>query len=93
VASLDVRFDRIFALGSGSIQFRFVRRIPSLVASRSPQARIRANSVTTTTWREVIAAGDTIQVASDSLQLAFDGRSALRFLRWSDGGSRALRRF
>ena len=87
-ASLDVRFDRIFLLGTESIQFRFVRRIPSLVASHSPQARIRANGVTTTTWREVIAAGDTIQVSSDSLQLAFDGRSALRFLRWSDDGPR-----
>ncbi len=88
-ASLDVRLDRIFSLGDGSIPFRFVRRIPSLVASRASQARIRANSVTATTWREVLAAGDTIQVDSDSLQLAFDGRSALRFLRWSDGGARA----
>ena len=87
-ASLDVRFDRIFSLGAESIQFRFARRAPSLVASRSPQARIRANSVTTTVWREVVLVGDTIQVGSDSLQLAFDGRSALRFLRWSDGGAR-----
>ena len=86
--SLDVRLDQIFAIGVGNIQFRYVHRTPSLVASRSQQARITANGVTTTTWREVIAAGDTIQVSSDSLQLAFDGRSALRFLRWSDGEPR-----
>lgn len=87
-ASLDIRIDRIALLGPGDMQFRYVRRAPSLVASTSPLARIVANGVHTTTWREVIAAGDTIHVSSDSLQLAFDGRSALQFLRWSDAGAR-----
>jgi M6 family metalloprotease-like protein len=87
-ASLDIRLDQIFTLGLGSVQFRYVRRAPSLVASREPLARIVANGVTTSVWREVIQAGDTIRVSSDSLQLAFDGRSALRFLRWSDGQAR-----
>ncbi len=87
-ASLDIRLDEIFAIGIGNVQFRYVRRAPSVVASRSPLARIRANGVSATTWREVIASGDTIQVSSDSLQLAFDGRSALRFTGWSDGGPR-----
>ena len=63
-ASLDVRFDRIFALGNGNIQFRFVRRAPSLVASRAAQARIRANGVTARSWREVVAAGDTYRAAT-----------------------------
>ncbi len=87
-ASLDIRIDQVFSLGAGDVQFRFVRRAPSLVASTSPLARIVANGVHATTWKEVVAAGDTIHVSSDSLQLAFDGRSALRFLRWSDGGAR-----
>ena len=88
-ASLDLRIDRIFSLGDGAMQFRYVRRAPSVVASRAAQARIQADGVSATTWREVIPVGDTIHVSSDSLQLAFDGRSALRFLRWSDGGMRS----
>lgn len=89
LASLDIRLDQILAVGPENVQFRFAHRLPSVVASRSPLARIQANGSTTTSWREVILVGDSIRVSSDSLQLAFDGRSALRFLRWSDGGARS----
>ena len=85
---LDIRLDRIVAVADGSVTFRYLRRAPTLVASASPVARIVANGLTTATWTEVVAPGDLVAISADSVQVSFDGRTAARFLSWSDGGAR-----
>lgn len=86
---LDIRLDRITAAADGSVTFRYVHREPSLVASRISVASIRANGVATTSWSEVVAPGDVLSVGADSTQISFDGRTAARFVSWSDGGARS----
>lgn len=85
---LDIRLDRIVAAADGSVTFRYLRRAPMLIASSSPVARIVANGQTTATWTEVVAPGDLVPISADSVQVSFDGRTAARFLSWSDGGAR-----
>jgi hypothetical protein len=85
---LDIRLDRITAAADGSVTFRYIRRAPTLVASAMQAARIRANGLTTTSWSEVVAPGDQLALSADSIQVSFDGRTASRFLSWSDGGAR-----
>jgi M6 family metalloprotease-like protein len=87
-ASLDVRFDRITQLADGRITLRYVRRAPTLVASRTPQARVRVNGVAAERFREVYPAGELLTLSADSLQTTFDGRSALRWTGWSTGEAR-----
>jgi M6 family metalloprotease-like protein len=85
---LDIRLDRITAVADGSVTFRYIRRAPTVVASATPVARIRANGLATTTWTEVVAPGDLLALSADSAQVSFDGRTVARFLSWSDGGAR-----
>lgn len=85
---LQLRIDRISTEPGGRIRLRYVRRAPTVIASRSPHARVRVNGVNSQTYREVFATGDAITVSADSLQASFDGRSALRWLGWSNGGPR-----
>lgn len=85
---LQLRIDRISTEPGGRIRLRYVRRAPTVIASRSAQARVRVNGVNSQTYREVFATGDAITVSADSLQASFDGRSALRWLGWSNGGPR-----
>lgn len=85
---LDIRLDRITAAADGSVTFRYVRRAPSLIASAVPVARIRANGIATSSWSEVVAPGDLLSLSADSVQVSFDGRTAARFVSWSDGGAR-----
>ncbi len=87
-APLDVRFDRITQLADGRITLRYVRRAPTLVASRAVEGRVRVNGVAAQRFREVYPTGETITLTADSLQTTFDGRSALRWTGWSDGGTR-----
>lgn len=85
---LGVRVHRIDAPGDGRVTFRYVRRAPTLVASTTPLAKVRLDDIVGSTIREIVAAGDAMAIAADSLQTSGDGRSAARFLRWQDGGAR-----
>ncbi len=87
-ASLDMRLDHIALAGDGTVTFRYLQRGPSRIASQSPVARIRIGGVSTTSYTEILAPGDVVQLSADSTQLSFDGRSTARFLAWSDGGAR-----
>jgi M6 family metalloprotease-like protein len=84
----NVRLDHLALAADGSLTFRFVRRAPSVIAAASPLARIRVNGVALASYTEVLAPGDAVTVAADSSQLSFDGRSASRFVSWSDAGAR-----
>lgn len=86
--SLDIRIDRIARLTQGRISFRYTRQLPTLVATRQPAGLIRFGKHTGNSILEVLAPGDTVPVATDSLQMSLDGRSILAFLGWSDGGAR-----
>ncbi|MGH7594550.1 MAG: InlB B-repeat-containing protein, partial [Gemmatimonadales bacterium] len=85
---LDIRLDHITAAADGDVTFRYLRRSPSLIASAMPVARILVNRVATASWSEVIAPGDLVSLSTDSVQVSFDGRTAARFVAWSDGGAR-----
>ncbi len=85
---LQVRVDRIQTEAGGRVHFRFLRRAPTVVASRSAQARVRVNGVNAQTYREVFPPGEAVTITADSIQSSFDGRSALRWLGWSNGGAR-----
>jgi hypothetical protein len=87
-APLAVRVDRITPSPDGRIALRYVRRDPTVVASRSAEARVRVNGVAAQSFREVYAPGELLTIAADSVQASFDGRSALRWLRWSNAGPR-----
>ncbi len=87
--ALDVRVDRIAQLGDGRIRLRYAHRPPTVVASRSPLGRVRVNGIATQLFREVFLPGESVAVSADSLQTSFDGRSALRWVQWSNGGSRS----
>lgn len=88
-APLSVRVDRITQSPDGRISFRYVRREPTVVASRSAEARVRVNGVAAQLFREVYEPGELLTITADSVQASFDGRSALRWLRWSNGGARS----
>ncbi|MEP6591538.1 MAG: M6 family metalloprotease domain-containing protein [Gemmatimonadota bacterium] len=85
---LGIRLDGITVVGAGSIRFRYLRRAATLVASRTPLARIRVNGHEGASVSEIYAPGDTLALGVDSVQITADGRSGARFLRWSDGGAR-----
>lgn len=87
-APLDVRVDRITELADGRIRLRYVRRAPTVIASRAAEARVRVGGVAAQAYREVLPAGEAITFSADSIQASSDGRSALRWLAWSNGGSR-----
>ena len=87
--SLDTRFDHITVAADGSATFRYLRRIPSVIASQSAIARIRIAGVPTSVYREILAPGDVVAVSADSSQVSFDGRTSAQFLAWSDGGARS----
>lgn len=87
--ALSVRVDRITQSPDGRISFRYVRREPTVVASRSAEARVRVNGVAAQTFQEVYEPGELLTITADSVQASFDGRSALRWLRWSNGGARS----
>lgn len=88
-AALSVRIDRITQSPDGRISFRYVRREPTVVASRSAEARVRVNGVAAQTFREVYQPGELLTISVDSVQASFDGRSALRWLGWSNGAARS----
>ncbi|MGH7581886.1 MAG: M6 family metalloprotease domain-containing protein [Gemmatimonadales bacterium] len=88
LAPLDVRIDHIVMQADGSVTFRYVRRAPSLIAAGSPLARIRVDGTPLSSYTEVLAPGDTLNVGADSTQVSFDGRSSAHWLSWSDGGGR-----
>ena len=85
---LGLRIDAITALGDGRIRFRYVRRAATLIASQTTLAKVRVNGLVGSTISEIFATGDTLALSADSVQVTGDGRSAARFLRWSDGGAR-----
>lgn len=87
-APLNVRVDRITELADGRLRLRYVHRAPTVIASRAAEARIRVGGVTAQTYREVLPPGEVITISADSIQASFDGRSALRWISWSNGGSR-----
>jgi M6 family metalloprotease-like protein len=86
---LDIRLDQIVAHPDGSVSFRYLRRAPSVISSNDPLAHLLVNGVSTARYTEVVAPGDPLQLSADSTQVSFDGRSAARFVSWSDGGARA----
>lgn len=86
---LGIRIDGITSLSDGGIRFRYVRRAATLIASTSTLAKVQVNNLVGSTISEIFAVGDTLALAADSVQTSADGRSGLRFLRWSDGGARA----
>jgi len=88
-AELSIRVDRITQSPDGRMSFRYVRRAPTVVASRSAEARVHVNGVAAQTFREVYEPGELLTITADSVQASFDGRSALRWLRWSNGGTRS----
>lgn len=88
-AALSVRVDRITQSPDGRISFRYVRREPTVVVSRSAEARIRVNGVAAQNFQEVYPPGELLTLSVDSVQASFDGRSALRWLRWSNDGPRS----
>jgi M6 family metalloprotease-like protein len=86
--ALQVRVDRIQAELGGRVHFRYLRRAPTVIASQSVQARVRVNGVTMQNYREVFPSGEVVTITADSIQASFDGRSALRWVGWSNGGTR-----
>ncbi len=86
--ALNTRFDHITSTANGNITFRYLRGVPSLIASLVPFARIRIGGVATSSYQEILAPGDVLALSVDSTQVSFDGRSAARFLAWSDAGAR-----
>ncbi|MEO5800971.1 MAG: M6 family metalloprotease domain-containing protein [Gemmatimonadales bacterium] len=87
-APLGVRIDGITALADGRVRFRYVRRAASLIASRTPLAKVRVNAFFASSIVEIFATGDTLALSADSVQTTSDGRSGARFRNWSDGGAR-----
>ncbi|MBK6494214.1 MAG: M6 family metalloprotease domain-containing protein [Gemmatimonadetes bacterium] len=85
---LQVRIDRITTEAGGRVSFRYVRRAPTVIASRAAQARVRVNAVASQTYREVFPPGEVVTITADSIQASLDGRSALRWLSWSNAGPR-----
>ncbi len=85
---LELRIDRISTLPDGRIRFRYLRRAPSLIASRAPTAMVRVDALRVHQYREVLAPGDTISLGADAVQVALDGRSRAEFVGWSDGAAR-----
>lgn len=77
--------DRIEQLPAGVMRFRFIKEQPSVVLSSRVGAQVRVNDVTTPRFEDVFAAGDTVHLAADSLQVVLEGRTAYRFLSWSNG--------
>ena len=84
---LGLRIDAITALGDGRIRFRYVRRAATLIASQTTLAKVRVNGHVGSSISEIFAPGDTLSLSTDSVQVTGDGRSAARFLRWSNGGA------
>lgn len=84
---LDVRFDQITEHADGSVSFRYTRGAPSLIAVRETGASIRVNGASVDSFSEVLAPGDTLQLAADTTQGDGDGRTEVRWLGWSDGGA------
>jgi M6 family metalloprotease-like protein len=80
--------DRIEQLAGQVMRFRYTRRVPSLFQSSRLDAAIRVNGATVNRFEDVVPAGDVVQLAADSVQLVSSGRTQLRFLSWSNGGSR-----
>lgn len=85
---LGIRLDDITALGDGRVRFRYVRGGATLVASTTSSAKVHLNEFFAASISEIFAPGDLLLLSADSVQLTADGRSASRFLRWSDGGAR-----
>jgi M6 family metalloprotease-like protein len=81
--------DRIEQLAAGVMRFRFTRREPSVFRSSRTGAVIAVNGTSTARYEEVVPQGDQVTIAADSAQSSADGRSAFRFLSWSNGGPRA----
>lgn len=80
--------DRIEALPSQVIRFRFLRRNPSVVRSTLPGASVRVNDQLWGRFEDVIAQGEALRLDADSVQEVFTGRTRGRFLAWSIGGPR-----
>lgn len=87
-APLGVRVDHIMAYSSGRITFRLTRGPASLIMSTATAARVMVNSEPFAEWREVLASGDQLMVAVDSVQSSAGGRTIAEFVRWNDGGPR-----
>ncbi|MES2306234.1 MAG: M6 family metalloprotease domain-containing protein [Gemmatimonadota bacterium] len=87
-APLGIRIDGITTFADGRLRFRYVRRAASLIASRTPLAKVRVNEFLAPSISEIFATGDTLALSADEVQTTADGRSGARFLRWSDGGAR-----
>jgi M6 family metalloprotease-like protein len=80
--------DQILQLPAGVMQFRFTRRQPSVFASARPGGTVTVNGKAATRVEEVYPAGDQVALSVDTVQMTPDGRSALRFIAWSNGGPR-----
>ncbi|MFZ5624415.1 MAG: M6 family metalloprotease domain-containing protein [Gemmatimonadota bacterium] len=81
--------DQIAQLPDSVIRFRFVRAPRSVFATTQPGFFVKVNGQAYQRYDDVLAPGDQVTVAVDSIQLSTDGRSRGRFLSWSNGGPRA----
>ena len=80
--------DRIEQLPNQVVRFRVVNRQPSVFATSVAGTTILVNGAATTRFAEVIAAGDTVALAADSLH-PINEASRYRFSSWSKGGARS----
>jgi M6 family metalloprotease-like protein len=80
--------DRIAQLPGGMMTFRFTRREPSVIRASKPGAVFLVNGETWNEYVEVIPGGEQVTLAVEDDQLVDLGRTRLRFLSWSQGGSR-----
>jgi M6 family metalloprotease-like protein len=79
--------DRIEQLANMVMRFRFTRREPSLFLADRIGATIGVGGQITSRYQEVVPQGDTLTLSVDTLQSVNGGRSVMRFLSWSNGGS------
>ena len=81
--------DGITQLAGGAIQFRFLRRDPSVVESDFAPISLVVNGDRIGRFEGVLTPGTPLVVSADSVQEVFSGRSRGRFLAWSNGGPRS----
>ncbi|HKP30159.1 MAG TPA: M6 family metalloprotease domain-containing protein [Gemmatimonadales bacterium] len=80
--------DQIEQLPSQAMRFRFTRRGLSVFRPSEFDAVISVNGTVLPRYEEVVPPGDQIALSSPESQLSNSSRTQLRFLSWSNGGSR-----